>query len=146
MKPKSTFRMTVFAVSLVLSLILSACGGTGGSSNTSGGGGDPAAAAKSFFDAMFTGGSVDQYVCTSNAAAVAGMKQGMTTIKNSLAASGAKIDTSGLKFEAANQSGDTADVKVSGKLKTTVGGNSVDSDFPAATLKMKNESGWKVCG
>jgi len=32
-----------------------------------------------------------------------------------------------LKYDVANQSGDSADVKVSGKLKTTVGGASTDT-------------------
>ena len=152
MKQKTTMRMVVATVSLVLVFILSACGGNagggGGTSggNTSGGGGSPADAAKAFFDALFSGGAIDQYVCKSNAAAVDGLKQGVNTMKTSLAATGAKIDISGLKFEASNVSGDSADVKVSGKLKTTANGNSMDTDYPPATLKMKNESGWKVCG
>ena len=148
MKRKSV--LALFLMTFAMAFVLSACGGasSGGSSSSSNSssGGDPAAAAKGFFDAAFSGGALEQYVCTSNAAAVDGIKQGMNTLKTSLTASGAKIDTSGLTYAVSNQSGDSADVKVSGKLKTTVSGQSVESDYPAATIKLKNESGWKVCG
>ncbi len=96
---------------------------------------------------MFSGGDVNQYLCTANAAQAKAISQGMDTIKQSLAASGAKIDPSNLKFDAAAPSGDTAQVTVSGKLKTTIGSNSTDTDYPSTKISMKNEGGsWKVCG
>src|SRR5215467_6061456 len=140
MKRKTTF--VAVALSFVMALILSACGSSsgGGGGNSSSGGGDPAAGAKGFYEALYSGGALDQFVCKAYAASADAMKSSAAA----LTTGGAKIDLSGLKYEAANQSGDTADVKVSGKLKTTVSGTSTDTDFPAITLKMKNESGWKV--
>lgn len=141
MKNKSM--IVLLATSFVLSLLLAACGGGGsGGGNTSSSGGGPADGAKAFFDALYGGNSVDSLICGSNKAAAESYKQAAKTITSS----GAKIDTSGLKYDVSNQSGDSADVKVSGKLKTTVSGVSTDTDFPAVTVKMKNESGWKFCG
>jgi len=135
-----------------LAVVLAACGGGAPSSNStsntssSGSGGNPADAAKGFYSGLYGDGNIEQYVCSSNKAAVDGIKQGVEASKKQLAAANTKIDVSGLKYETANQSGDSADVKVSGKIKMTTAGNSMESDFPAVTLKMKNESGWKVCG
>jgi maltose-binding protein MalE len=145
MKQKSVFAVIV----LVAMITLSACGSnnsSSGGSSSSGGGGSPADAAKGFYDGLYGNGQIDQYVCGSNKASVDAIKQGVDASKSAMAASKATIDVSGLKYEVANQSGDAADVKVSGKLKTTVAGTSTDTDFPPVTLKMKNESGWKVCG
>lgn len=143
MKQRST--LVVVAISFALSLLLAACGGgaasSSSSSNTSSSGG-PTDGAKAFFDALYSGNALDNLICKANAAAADGMKQSAKTIT----ASGAKIDTSGLAYEASNQNGDTADVKVSGKLKSSVSGVSTDMDFPAITVHMKNESGWKFCG
>jgi hypothetical protein len=136
------FSLKTLSLVVVCLLLLTACGGTGGGGG--GGGGDPAAAAKSFFEAVFTGkGDAAALVCKSGGDA---FKQGMDSMKTTLTASGATIDIAGLKFEAANQSGDSADVKVSGKMKITVSGASTEQDFPPSTIKMKNEGGWKVCG
>ncbi len=130
--------------------VLSACGSSGsassGGASSSGSGGSPADAAKGFYDGLYGGGQIDQFVCSSNKTAVDAIKQSVDSSKSALAASNAKIDVSGLKYDVANQSGDSADVKVSGKITTTVAGTSTDTDFPPLTLKMKNESGWKVCG
>ncbi len=142
-------KLVLAVVVLGAMIALSACGSSGSSSNTtssSGGGGSPADAAKGFYDGLYGSGQIDQFVCASNKASVDAIKQSVTASKSALAASNASIDVSGLKYDVANQSGDSADVKVSGKIKTTVGGASNDTDFPAITLKMKNESGWKVCG
>lgn len=144
-------RLTVFATAVFMVLLTTACGGNAapasGGSTGGGAAGSPADAAKAFFAAVFSGGDINPYLCTSNAANAKAISDGMNTIKTTLAASGAKIDTSGLVFDAAAPSGDTAQVKVSGKLKTTVSGVSQDTDYPAATLVMKNEGGsWKVCG
>jgi hypothetical protein len=145
-------RRTLTALVFGLALILTACGrgapaGSGNSSSTGpSSGGNPTDAAKGFYDGLYGDGNVEQFVCTSNKAAVDAIKQGAEASKKQMAAANAKIDVSGLKYEAANQSGDTADVKVSGKIKTTVSGTSTEADFPPVTLKLKNESGWKVCG
>jgi predicted small secreted protein len=137
-------RTPLFTVVIVaLALVLSACGGS--TSNTSSNsGGDPTAAAKSFMEALYGGTATDAQFCKAGGAEA---KAGLEAGKQALTASGATVDVSGLKYEAANQSGDAADVKVSGKLKVTVAGNSVEQDYPPFTLKMKNEDGgWKVCG
>jgi hypothetical protein len=144
-------RAMVLIVVLGIMTALTACGGSStpsssSSSSSSGGGGSPADAAKGFYEGLYGSGSIDQYICSSNKTAVDAVKQSVDAFKASMAASKASIDVSGLKYEAANQSGDSADVKVSGQIKTTVAGNSTNVDFPAVTLKMKNESGWKVCG
>ena len=141
MKNKSM--LIVLATSFALSVLLAACGGGGGgSSSSSSSSGGPADGAKAFFDALYSGGALDKLVCKAAGAGADTMKQSASA----LSASGAKIDTSGLKYDVSNQSGDSADVKVSGKLKSTVSGNSTDMDFPAVTVKMKNEDGWKYCG
>ena len=133
-----------------MALVTTACGGnaappSGG--NSGGNAGNPADAAKAFFAAVFSGGDINPYLCTTNAASAKAISDGMATMKTALAASGAKIDTSGLTFDAGTPSGDTAQVKVGGKLKTTVSGVSQVTDYPAATLTLKNESGtWKICG
>lgn len=147
MKQKMLFAVVTFG----LVFVLAACGGNTGSSSSngsssSGSGGNPADAAKGFYEGLYGSAQIDQFVCGSNKAAVDALKQAVESSKSALAASNAKIDVSGLKYETANQSGDSADVKVSGKLKMTVAGNTQETDFPAMTLKMKNESGWKVCG
>jgi hypothetical protein len=148
MKQKWVLSVLIFG----LGIVLVACGGgapaSSPTSNTSssGGGGNPADAAKGFYDGLYGDGNIDQYVCGSNKAAVDAIKQGVEASKKQMAAANTKIDVSGLKYETANQSGDSADVKVSGKIKMTASGNAMETDFPAVTLKMKNESGWKVCG
>jgi hypothetical protein len=147
-------RLTMLVSAALLAVTLTACGGGAAPSGGTGGGGGGAAAAgsptdaaKAFFAAVFSGNDINPYLCTTNADAAKAISQGMSTMKTSLEASGAKIDTSGLVFDAGTVSGDTAQVKVSGKLKTTVAGTSVDSDYPAATIPMRNEGGnWKVCG
>ena len=135
---------------LAMGVILSACGGNNGSnsnnSSSGGGNGSPSDAVKGYLTAVFAGNAIDSYLCTSDSAGSAAIKQGMNTIKTSLSASGATIDVSGLTYTVANQTSDTADVKVAGTLKMTVGGNSSDAPFQAMTVKTKNESGWKVCG
>jgi ketosteroid isomerase-like protein len=139
---KRTSLLTVLIAALAL--VLSACGNSGNSGNTSTSGGDPAAAAKAFFEALYGGSASDALFCKAGGAEV---KAALDQSKQAITASGAKIDVSGLKYEAANQSGDSADVKVSGKLKMTVAGTTNEVDYTALTLKMKNEDGgWKVCG
>jgi hypothetical protein len=144
MKQKWALSVLVFG----LALVLAACGSgvSGGASGGGGGGGNPADAAKGFYNGLYGDGKIEQFVCESNKAAVDAIKQGVEASKKQMEAVKATIDVSGLKYETANQSGDAADVKVSGKIKTTVSGVATEADMPAVTLKMKNESGWKVCG
>lgn len=133
---------SIFTV-LILALFLSACGGGGSGGAT----GDPGAAAKSFFDAVFSGGSVDSMICTSAAAAAKGIKDGMDQMNKALTATGAKVDATGLTYTVSNKTNDAADVKVGGKLKVSAAGQSTEQPFPDATIKMKAEGGaWKVCG
>ena len=74
------------------------------------------------------------------------MQTAFDTMKQTYAASGAKIDLGGLTFTSQNESGDTAEVVVAGKIKVEISGNSQELDYPQSTIKMKNENGWKVCG
>ncbi|MBX3083353.1 MAG: hypothetical protein KF716_17100 [Anaerolineae bacterium] len=143
MKRSSMF--TALVAMLTFAVLLTACNNNGGdTNNTSSSGGDPAGAAKAFFDALYGGTVADTMFCAANAAAV---KTGLEQSKQALTASGAKIDVSGLKYDVANQSGDSADVKVSGKIKMTVAGTTNEADYTPLTLNMKNEGGsWKVCG
>jgi hypothetical protein len=143
MKRQTRF-VTVLSI-LAIGLLLSACGG-GAASNTSGGG-DPAAAAKAFFDALYGGNPVDSMICSAAGSAAADMQASLEQMRDTLTASGATVDTSGLTFTTSNQSGDTADVTVGGNLKVTVSGVTTDTPFTGAVMKMRNEGGsWKVCG
>jgi hypothetical protein len=133
-------RKSVFAALIIMSFILSACGGGGGGGNTTGGGGNPADGAKAFMDAIYAGkGDANTVFCSAiPAASKDAFNQGAAAIK-----AAGTIDTAGLKYETKNQSGDAADVTVSGNLKA----NNVDVPFTALTLKMKQEGGaWKMCG
>ncbi|MBX3062138.1 MAG: hypothetical protein KF726_04130 [Anaerolineae bacterium] len=130
-------------------LVLTACGGgtPSNTNNPSSSGGDPSVGAKAFFDALYSGGAVDNLVCTTDTTTAAALKSSMESMRDTLTASGATIDTSGLTYAVSNQTADTADVSVSGNLKLTAAGTTTDSPFPAATIKMRNEGGtWKVCG
>ncbi|HLY26638.1 MAG TPA: hypothetical protein VKQ72_09885 [Aggregatilineales bacterium] len=149
-------KFAVLFTAAFLAVVMTACGGgassTGGS-NSSGGSsgasasGSPADGAKGFLNAVFTGGDVNSFLCASNAAAAQALSQGMATMKSSLAASGATIDTSGLTFTAGAASGDITQVTVSGSLKVTVAGTSTSVPWSGAAIPVKNENGsWKVCG
>ncbi len=156
MKSRISFAVT-FA--LVLAVILSGCGGTTSNANTSSSSpsnsvvsgassaDNPADAAKGYFVALYSGAATDQLLCTGNPAATDPLKKMGNALSASITGIGAKVDTAGLTYETANQTGDSADVKVSGKVKTTTtAGTSTESNLPTQTLKMKNDNGWKVCG
>ncbi len=118
----------------------SAASGTNGSD-------DPAVSAKGYFDALYSGAATAQFICNSPAASISTLTHFSDSVKAALEASGAKFDVSGFKYDTANQSGDAADVSVTGKFTTvSAAGTSTTSDFPALTLTMKNDSGWKMCG
>lgn len=146
MKQKWALSVLVFGLALVLAACGSGAPSSSSNNRASSSGGNPADAAKGFYNGLYGDGKIEQFVCGSNKAAVDAIKQGVEASKKQMEAVKATIDVSGLKYETANQSGDAADVKVSGKIKTTVSGVATEADMPAVTLKMKNESGWKVCG
>ncbi|MBL8119184.1 MAG: hypothetical protein JNJ78_16735 [Anaerolineae bacterium] len=134
---------------LVLAILLAACGGgpaAPADSPNAQTGGTPEDAARSFFTNAMQGNDVSALICSSNAAGAASIQQGMDALKTSLAASGATIDTSGLTFTKTSESGDTAEVEVGGVIKLTIGETATEQPYPAATITLKNESGWKVCG
>lgn len=142
MKRSSVY--TALVAILAFSFILTACGNNSTNNTTSSSGGDPAAAAKAFYEALYGGSTSDAMFCNASAATV---KAAMDQSKAALTASGATIDVSGLTYTVANQSGDSADVKVAGKIKMTVSGASNEVDYTPITVQMKNEGGtWKVCG
>jgi len=152
MKTRSSFAV-MFA--LVLAAILSSCGASASNTNSSSspansagsGAGSPADAAKGYFVALYSGAATDQLLCTGNPTATDPLKKMGNALSASITGSGAKVDTAGLTYETANQTGDSADVKVSGKVKTTTtAGTSSETNLPTQTLKMKNDNGWKVCG
>jgi hypothetical protein len=155
MKTRSSFAV-MFA--LVFAAILSSCGASASNTNSSSspansagsgasGAGSPADAAKGYFVALYSGAATDLLLCTGNPTATDPLKKMGNALSASITGSGAKVDTAGLTYETANQTGDSADVKVSGKIKTTTtAGTSTESNLPTQTLKMKNDNGWKVCG
>jgi ABC-type phosphate/phosphonate transport system substrate-binding protein len=135
----------LFLLSLIAAMLIAACGGGG---QTSSSGGTPADAAKAYLNASLLGqGDPASLLCsTLPADTKQQMQSAFDTMKQTYAASGAKLDISGLTFTSQNESGDSAEVVVSGKIKVEIGGNSQELDYPQSTIKMKNENGWKVCG
>ena len=134
----------ILVISLLAILLLAACGGgasTGGGGAQSGGA-TPAAVAQQFFEAVYSGGDIAPLVCSSAAAAVESMREGLSSI----AASGATVDVSGLTYTTQNESGDTAEVVVTGVIKVSVSGVEQEVPFPETPIPMRNENGWKVCG
>jgi len=120
----------------LLAVLLAACGGSAG--NT------PADTAKAFYATTFAENpNIDPFVCASNRTFAETMMQAMTAMKTQMNVS--MFDTSGLKFETSAQSGDTATVTVSGKVKGTVAGQPVEIDYPPTPITLKNENGWKIC-
>src|SRR5579859_5380024 len=93
-------------LTLGLAIVLAACGssasssggsssgGSSSSSSSSASGSDPASAAKGFYVGLYGDGQIDQFVCTSNKAAVDAIKQGVASSKSAMAASNASIDVS----------------------------------------------------
>jgi hypothetical protein len=116
-------------------------------SSGSSGADNPAASAKGYFDALYSGIAITQFMCSAPAASISTLTHYGDSVTATLNASKAKFDVSGLKYETANLSGDSADVSVTGKVTTiSAAGTSTSSDFPSLTLTMKNDNGWKICG
>src|SRR5258708_11342093 len=113
---RGSTRFTVFISAVLLALFTAACGGAGTStgspttsSNTTAGGStsggaasstNPADSAKGLYTALFNGGDITVYLCTSNATAAKNLSDGLVAMRDSIAASGATIDMSGMTFEA----------------------------------------------
>jgi hypothetical protein len=136
MKHQSMY--TKFVALFAIVFLISACAGIDPA---------PANAAKNFFIDTWAGKAVAAYMCTSNAAAAQTVKQGLEQLTNTLQGK-ATIDSSGLKFETSSQSGDTAQVKLTGKYKLTVPGRTdttLEISETMITMKKEGDS-WKVCG
>lgn len=145
---RSSTRFSVLITVFILSFFLTACGG-GAASNTGGGGGgsDPVKTTKDFFAAAFGGTDVSGYLCKANDASAKAIAKSFEGMKTSLTASGAKITTDKMTFEAGPVNGDTTTVKVGGKMTVTMSGTSTDSDFPSSPITLKKEGdAWKICG
>jgi hypothetical protein len=136
----------ILVVSLLAILLLAACGGgaapAGDGGGAQSGGATPADVARQFFEAVYSGGDISPLVCTAAADAVESMREGLASI----AASGATVDVSGLTYTTQNESGDTAEVLVSGTIKVSISGVDSETPFPETPIPMRNENGWKVCG
>jgi hypothetical protein len=120
-------------VTVILVILMAACGG--------GGGGSPEKTAQQWFDALAKGdqNTLKDLTCAAQQdtlTGVAGLLGGLE--------SGA-LDTSGLTFKTTSQSGDTASVQVTGKLKVTLLGQSVDQDIDEAIPLVKEGGKWVVC-
>lgn len=138
---------------IVLAFLLAACGGQSSSSNTtdnnsSSATGSPGDAAKGFVEATLgSEGDPGSFLCSEVPSAVRDqMTKGLDGVKAAFAQANATIDFSGLTYTVQNESGDSAEVVVGGKLKVSVANVNQESDFPSTTYTMKNENGWKVCG
>ncbi len=123
----SKIALLLAAMVMVLSLVVAGCGGGG-----------PVDGAKDFFNNMFSekGG---EYLCkAAGSDAAIGMAM--------LGAMGAKIDTGGMKFELVKEEGDKATVKISGKIKISMLGQTEEEEIPAEEILMIKEDGkWKMC-
>ena len=144
-------RKLVFGLTLLVTLFLIVgCGGGGASNNSSSStsSGSPADAVKAYFNAALLGeGDGAALLCSSLPADVKQqMQAGFDTLKSTYAASGAKLDLSGLTFTEQNVSGDSGEVVVAGKMKVSISGVDQEVDYPSSTIPVKNESGWKICG
>lgn len=135
-------KFAVLVSTIILSLVLTACGGN---APASGGGGDaPAKAAKDFLNAAYTGGDVKPLVCSALTATADQMAKGFSSVT----AGGAKVSMDKLTFTASEVKDNAATVTVGGKLSVTVAGQTVDQDMTGKEFKIpvKNEGGaWKVC-
>lgn len=140
-------KVVLFGI-LLLAVVLAACGGGGNTNSTSStSSGTPADAVKAYFTSAFASdGDPTTFICSAGKEAAQAMVDGLKQMKDAMAAGGASVDVSGLTFTTQSESGDSAEVVVGGKLKVDIGGTAQELDFPPATIKMKNESGWKICG
>lgn len=150
------FPFLTLLASLILILVLAACGGTStqpltGATPAGGGGGggadSPEAAVRGFLEAVYTGeGDAAAMMCESNADVAEQTRAGMAAITAAFAANNASVDASGLTYETISEEGDTAQVTVGGNLEVTVAGTAQTIPFTETTITVRNEDGWKICG
>src|SRR5260221_1326030 len=158
---RSSIRFSTLVTIVSLALTLSACGsgsaGTGGGTSSRTGtataapiatgagattgvgpGGTPEDGAKIVVDAVLTGKDLTGLICS---AQVDNLKQTLAAV----AQPDVSVDISGLTFQTSFVKGNTAQVAVSGKMKLTTQGKSVDVPAPWTSMTMQNENGWKFC-
>ncbi len=60
---------------------------------------------------------------------------------------GGVIDPSSIEYTLLNQSGDSAEVGMSGQVNVHIAATDTDMsiDFPELTLQLRDENGWKIC-
>ncbi len=134
-------KLTTASVVLIAAVVLAACGG--------GAGGSPSGAAKAWFEAFtqFDMAKMKDLTCASEQASIDDALSGLGGEGFDLEAMKElfQIDASGLNFQDQNVSGNDATVRVSGKLKVSVFGQSQEEDVDEE-IPMVNEGGaWKVC-
>lgn len=141
-------RKAILVGILLLVAVLAACGGgTSNNQTSSTSSGTPSDAVRAYFTAAFASdGDPTTFLCNASKEAAQALLNGLNQMKASMAASGGSIDVGGLTFTTQNESGDSAEVVVAGKIKVDIGGTAQETDFPPSTIKMKNENGWKLCG
>ncbi len=133
----SKIALIIAVMVMVVSLFVVGCGGSSGG---------PADAARDFFKNMFSD-KVGDYICKSagdEAMQALGMLGALSTM-----AGGVKIEmnTDGMKFQTVKEDDKKAVVKVSGKMKISVAGQTMEEEFPEQEIPMVKEDGkWKVCG
>lgn len=130
----------VMIMVIVLSALLTACGGSGGAG--------PAAAAKSFFDAFteLDFAKMKDLTCEAQKSTMDEAANAMSALGDSAALKELlKIDTSGLKYEEKSVSGDKATVVVTGKIKVEAMGQSQDQDMNEDVPMVMEGGAWKVC-
>ncbi len=139
MKNRSVYASAL--ILMALSFVLAACGGGGG------GGGSPLDAAKAFLEATvkFDKNAALALVCAAEKDAVEKQFAGMPALPADQLKD-LKVDLSNVKLEVVSQSGDTAEIKGSGKMKITMAGQTQEQEVSGANMIVKNEGGWKYCG
>jgi hypothetical protein len=103
-------------------------------------------AAKQFVESALKGDTAKALEITCGTTRLVGQSvlQGITVQQ------GQGVDLSGLVYTEQNVQGANGEVRISGNVRITVSGVPADVDItsligPLATLKMKNDNGWKVC-
>jgi hypothetical protein len=124
---------------LLVAMVAAACNsGGGGASNT------PEDAAKAWFEAAFSNNldALKAQTCAASQDQVETVAEAYAT----LGETGSAVDTSGLTYTKASESGDNATVNIGGSVKATVQGVEMDQPMPEIPMPLVKENGaWKVC-